>query len=156
VPGRCFFIGHRETGAEMGPALREIIRRHIEEYGVNEFVVGHYGGFDFLARKTVAELKKEYPHITLTLLLPYHPQERSPVLPDGVDGTVYPEGLEHVPHYAAIVRANRAMVKASDYLIACVWHPVSAARDLLEYALRRETRGFLRVTVLDRDGLSKP
>lgn len=72
---RCFFIGHRETGKEMAPALRAELRRHIEEYGVMEFVVGHYGGFDFLAREAVAGMKAEYPQITLTLLLPYHPQE---------------------------------------------------------------------------------
>ena len=94
---RCFFIGHRETGKEMAPALRAELRRHIEEYGVMEFVVGHYGGFDFLVREAVAGMKAEYPQITLTLLLPYHPQEHPMALPPGVDGTVYPGTGKRAP-----------------------------------------------------------
>jgi len=155
---RCFLIGHRETGKEIKTALQSELRRHVEEYGVTEFVVGHYGGFDFLVRQAVAEMKSEYPQITLTLLLPYHPQERPVALPPGVDGTVYPAGLEKAPPHVAIVRANRSMVDASDFLVACVWHPASAARNILEYALRRENRGLIRVTVLPQvqRTLSKP
>lgn len=155
---RCFFIGHRETGAEVAPALRAELRRHIEDYGVTEFVVGHYGGFDFLVHHIVVEMKVEYPQITLTRLLAYHPQEHPVEIPPGVDGTVYPAGLENVPRHAAIARANRSMVDASDFLIACVWHPASSARNILEYALRREKRGLIRVTVLPDAGrpLSNP
>lgn len=39
----CFFIGHRETGERILPALAQEIERHVTEYGVTEFVVGHYG-----------------------------------------------------------------------------------------------------------------
>lgn len=153
---RCFFIGHRENGEEMAAALRAELRRHIEEYGVTEFVVGHYGGFDFLAREAVTEMKAEYPQITLTLLLPYHPQEPPVALPPGMDGTVYPAGLENAPRHAAIVRANRGMVDASDFLIACAWHPASAARNILEDALRREKRELIRVTVLPEEPRALP
>ena len=44
----CFFIGHRETSERVLPALTQEVERHITEYGVTEFVVGHYGGFDRL------------------------------------------------------------------------------------------------------------
>lgn len=47
----------------------------------------------------------------------------------------------------AIVRANRYMVDNSDFLIAYAWHPGNA-RELVEYAQRRERRGLLRVNVL--------
>ena len=40
----CFFIGHREAGPEILPALEAAIEKHISEYGVTEFIVGHYGG----------------------------------------------------------------------------------------------------------------
>jgi hypothetical protein len=69
-------------------------------------------------------------------------------LPAGFDGSFYPPGMETVPKRAAIVRANRYMVDHSDFLIAYAWHPASNARDLVEYAQRREQRGLIRVTLL--------
>ena len=42
----CFFIGHRETSEAIYPALYAVVEQHILEYGVTEFIVGHYGGFD--------------------------------------------------------------------------------------------------------------
>ena len=56
----CFFIGHRETGERILPALAQEIERHVTEYGVTEFVVGHYGGFDRLAASAVREAKKSF------------------------------------------------------------------------------------------------
>ena len=145
---RCFFIGHRESGDEVYPALLEAVGRHIEELGVREFFVGRYGGFDRLAAKAVREAR--VPGIRLTLLLPYYIPDRSG-LPDGAfDGCFYPPGLEAVPQRFAITRADRYMVDHVDYLIAYAWHPGSNAWELLEYARRRERRGLLVVTALPR------
>ena len=103
----CFFIGHRETSEEIYPALYAAVEQHILEYGVTEFIVGHYGGFDRLATSAVKEAKHFYPEVKLTLLLPYYPAERSIPTLDGFDGTFYPPGMESVPRKAAIIRANR-------------------------------------------------
>lgn len=82
----CFFIGHREADEKLLPVLKAEVQRHIEELGVTEFIVGHYGGFDHLAVQAVCAAKKEHPDICLSVLLPYHPAER-PVKPSkGVDG----------------------------------------------------------------------
>ena len=59
-------------------------------------------------------------------------------LPPGFDNTFYPHGMEKVPRRLAIVRANRYMIDHADYLIAYVWHPGSNAKNLLEYAKKRE------------------
>ena len=136
----CFFIGHREAAEEIYPALYAAVEQHIVEYGVTEFVVGHYGGFDRLAAKAVIEAKKTHPEVTLILLLPYHPTERPMAAPVGFDGTYYPPDMERVPRRVAIVRANRYMVDHVDYLIAYVWHPASNARDLVEYALKKGSK----------------
>ena len=141
----CFFIGHRETGEEALPALAEAVERHIAAYGVTDFVVGHYGGFDRMAAEAVLAAKARHPQVTLTLLLPYHPFERPIPTPAGFDGTFYPPGMERVPRRLAILRANRYQVEHSDCLIAWVWRAASGARDLLDYARRRERRGLLRV-----------
>ena len=144
----CFFIGHREADERIYPALKDAVQKHITEYGVTEFVTAQYGGFDRLAARCVVELKRTYAQIHLYILCPYHPAERVPDLPEGADGTYYPEGMERVPRRAAIVQANRMMVKQADYLIACVWHPGSNAREILLYAQKREENGKIRITNL--------
>lgn len=148
----CFFIGHREAGDELFPALTEAVERHIMEYGITSFVVGRYGNFDKLAARAVIDAKKRHPEVTLTLLLPYHPFDRPIPTPKGFDGTFYPPGMETVPKRAAIVRANRYMIENSSHLIAYVWHPASNAREILEAALNRQERGLIRVTNLAPQG----
>lgn len=146
----CFFIGHREASVEVLPALTEAIEVHITQYGVTEFIVGGYGGFDYHAGQAVIQAKQRHPGVTLSLLLPYHPAERPVETPKGYDNTYYPPGMEKVPRPFAIPRANRYMVDHVDYLIAYVWHPASKARDLVEYAQRREARNLIKVTLLER------
>ena len=152
----CFLIGHREADEKLLPVLEEEVRRHITVLGVTEFIVGHYGGFDHLAVQAVRAVKKEHPGIYLSVLLPYHPAERPVKTPEGVDGTYYPPGMERVPRRFAIVRANRYMVDHVDFLIAYVWHTASHARELLEYAQRRQEKGLIQVTVLPADGRVNP
>ena len=144
----CFFIGHRETDERILPTLIQEVEQHITEYGVTEFVVGHYGGFDRLAAHAVKEAKQRHPEVTLTLLLPYHPVERPIPTPEGFDRTLYPEGMETVPKRLAIVRANHWMLCHSDELIAYVSHPSAGSREVLEEARRREARGLMSVVNL--------
>ena len=148
--GVCFFIGHREAGDELLPALTAAVERHITEYGVTNFMVGRYGNFDKLAARTVIDVKKRHPEVTLTMLLPYHPFDRPTPTPKGFDGTFYPPRMETVPKRLAIVRANRYMTEHSSHLIAYAWHPASNALELVEYAQRMGHRGLLHVTVLPR------
>ena len=144
----CFFIGHREAGPEILPALEDAIEKHISEYGVTEFIVGHYGGFDRLAARALVSAKKRHPDVKLLMLIPYHPAERPIETPHGFDGTFYPPGMESVPRRFAIVRANRYVIDHTDYLLAYVWHTASNAKALLEYALRLESKGQISVTTL--------
>ena len=141
----CFFIGHREAPSTLRPQLDWAIERCITEYGVTGFVVGQYGNFDYLAARALIAAKERHPEISLQLLVPYHPADRPVEAPEGFDGTYYPDGMESVPKRLAIVRANRYMVEHSDCLIAYARHPASNARDLLEYAQKREKRGLMYV-----------
>ena len=144
----CFFIGHREASEEIYSALYAAVEQHILEYGVTEFIVGHYGGFDRLAASAVKEAKRFYPEVKLTLLLSYHPAERPIPTPDGFDGTFYPPGMESVPRKIAIVRANRYVVDHVDYLIAYARHPASNARELVEYARSQKQKVPIFITML--------
>jgi hypothetical protein len=147
----CFFIGHREASSEVLPALKAAIEQHITEYGVTEFIVGSYGGFDRLTAKALLEAKRLHPNITLSLLLSYHPFERSIEMPIGFDNTYYPPGMETIPKRYAIARANRYVIDHVDFLIAYVWHPASNARNLVEHAQKREQKGLITVTLLTPD-----
>ena len=147
----CFFIGHREASEEICSVLYAAVEQHIVEYGVTEFIVGHYGGFDCLAASAVKEAKRFYPEVKLALLLPYHPAERPNPTPDGFDGTFYPPGMESVSSKAAIIRANRYVVDHVDYLIAYTWHPASNAQELVEYARKRRRNLCLSITLLKPD-----
>ena len=139
----CFLIGHRDTPKEVFPVLQQTVRRHITEYGVTEFLVGHYGRFDQMAKGAVLSAKEDFPQIKLTLLTPYYsPQNPGEMLP-GFDSILYPPGMERVPKRLAIVRANRYAVDCSRYLIAYISHPASNARNVLEYARQRERRGLI-------------
>lgn len=132
---RCFFIGHRDAMQDIVPALERTVEA-LTTREVTEFFVGGYGGFDCLAAGAVIRAKRSHPHITLELLLPYHPSERPIEPPNGFDGTFYPPGMERVPRRLAILKANRYMVDHSDCIIAYIRHPGNA-RNLLEYARKR-------------------
>lgn len=140
----CFFIGHRDASDTLVPVLAELVERYIAEHGVQEFIVGRYGRFDFFAAVAVRKAKERHPDIQLIYLRPYHPAERPIELPKGFDGSFYPPSMETVPRSLAIVRANRYMVDHSDYLIAYAWRPGNA-RELVEYARARERKGYIHV-----------
>lgn len=44
----CFFIGSRHATDSIKEQLVEAVEKHITEYGVTTFTVGHYGLFDRL------------------------------------------------------------------------------------------------------------
>ena len=138
----CFFIGHRDAPEEVRPLLVEAVERHITQYGVTEFIVGHYGRFDYMAAGAVRKAKERHPEVTLTLLLPYYPPSFDTT---DFDRTYYPAGLENVPKPFAIVRANEHMIRSSDYLICYDRGEIGKTRDFAELARRREKRGLIHI-----------
>lgn len=142
----CFFIGSRHTPSSIRGQLLQAVEKHIVEYGVTTFTVGHYGAFDSLVAGVLLEAKKQYSDIKLYQLAPYALNQKREA-PEGFDGTFYPEGLELVPKRYAIVQANRHMIQNSDYLIAYA-HGVGNSRNFVEYAQGREKKGLIKVTLL--------
>ena len=138
----CFFIGHRNAPETLRPLLDAAVERHIAEYGVTEFVAGHYGRFDYMAAAAVRTAKTRHPDITLVLLLPYYP---FPYDTEGYDSTFYPPGMEDVPKPFAIVRANEYMIRTSDYLICYDRGQIGKTRDFVELARKRERKGLIHV-----------
>ena len=141
----CFFIGHRDADERLLPSQELVLDWLIRDENVRYFYVGGYGGFDRVAAAAVRRMKQKYPDITLMLVLPYHPADRPTEAPDGFDGTYNPDGLESTPKRYAIVRANRIMVDACDWLVCYVRHGAGNSRKLLEYAQRRAARELIKI-----------
>ena len=131
----CFFIGHRDTPADVYSQIVAEVERLIL-CGVTEFVVGHYGAFDRMAAKAVREAKRRHPEIRLILLMPYYETSTSKYGMD-FDEIIYPEGQETIPKRAAIIRANQYMIDHCDYLIMYARHIGSNTREFMDYAQRR-------------------
>ena len=89
-----------------------------------------------MAARAVAEARRTHPGISLTMLLPYYPEDRAISVPPIFDGTFYPPGMEFCPKRYAIVRANQYAIEHNDYLIAYVTG-VGKSRDFLNYAERK-------------------
>ncbi len=134
---RCFFIGHHDLYRNILPQLRTAIIKHIVEYQVVEFIVGHYGQFDAVATQAMQEAKKSYPNIRLFLLTPYYPTENFIEIPDGFDGIFYPPDMEFIPRRFAIVHANRYMIEHCTHLIAYAGYTPSNAQNFVSYALKQ-------------------
>ena len=138
----CFFIGHRDAPEELRLLLVEAVERHITQYGVTEFIVGHYGRFDAMAASAVRAVKQQRPEISLVLLLPYYP---FPYETDDFDATFYPPDMESVPKPFAIVRANEYMIRSADYLICYDRGQIGKTRDFVELARQRERKGLIHI-----------
>lgn len=141
----CYFIGHRTVPEDISDRLRESIERHITEYGVSSFVVGHYGEFDQLVARALVEAKQRHPDIEVLVLLPYHPQEQPYEPLEGMDGTYYPPGQERHPRAFAIVKANEYMIRNSDFLICYDRGAIGKTRDYVALAKKLEQRGQIHI-----------
>lgn len=136
---RCFFIGHRNAPESIYPNIVSTIEKLIVENEVEEFIVGNYGMFDSMVIRALQQTKIKYPNIVLLLLTPYHPSVKKVIKPEGFDDIYYPEGMEFVPHKAAIVRANEIAIKNSEFLITYFTHSASNTEKSIEYAKCRKS-----------------
>ena len=144
----CFFTGHRDTPISVMPLLLEAIDRHITEYGVSTFYVGHYGAFDHMASTALSKMKERYPHVMAYLVLAYHPALRQVEVPERLDGSIFAFGQEKSPPRVAITNLNRRMIREVDYLIAYVQYITGGSGKLMDYAISQEKRGNLLIANL--------
>ncbi len=135
----CFMVGHRDTNMGLYPNIEKAVNFHIAEYDIDEFIIGHYGNFDCMAVTAVKSAKAIFPKVKMTLLRPY--LDYYP-LPEGFDGSLYPDGLESVPKRFAILRANYKVIDKCDYVIAYVRYSFGGAYRCMEYAKRKNKPVF--------------
>lgn len=128
----CTFFGHREVyGLD-----RERLLRAIEEMilqGIDVFYVGNQGQFDGMVYGCLKQLRKQYPHIQVAVVLAHLPAERR----EGEDysDTMYPE-IEGHPRFA-IERRNRWMIDRSRHCICYIEHTWGGAYKFAKMAKKR-------------------
>ena len=86
----CFFIGHRDAPDSVATALAAAVEHHIVEYGVTEFIVGHYGGFDRMATRAVTEAKQANPQVQLFQRLTHLLACRADTRPSSLTSAFWP------------------------------------------------------------------
>ena len=126
--GHGDFYGDEDVKRWLRDTVEALILR-----GADDFLLGGYGGFDACAASVVWELKRQYPAIRSTLVLPY--LDRT-VDAKKYDGTLYPP-LEKVPRRFAISKRNEYMVNEADIVVAYVTHDWGGAAATLAYAQRK-------------------
>ena len=127
--GHGDFYGDEDVKRWLRETVEALIRR-----GADDFLLGGYGGFDACAATAVWELKKQYPAIRSTLVLPYLDRK---VDATKYDTTLYPP-LEKVPRRFAISKRNEYMVNEADIIVAYVTHDWGGAATTLAYARRKK------------------
>lgn len=128
----CTFFGHRECYGLDSPVLHQAIEELIVK-GVDTFYVGNQGQFDSAVYGCLKQIRKEYPHIRVCVVLAYLPTEKNEY--DDIADTMYPE-IEGHPKFA-IERRNRWMIDRSDYCICYINHTWGGAYKFARFAKRR-------------------
>ena len=127
----AIFIGHGECWGVDKESVRAAAEELIQK-GVETFLSGGMGGFDWLGARVVYELKEKYPHIKNILVIPYLTfNVRNK---DLFDEILYPDGFEKYHFKAAIPKRNRFLVDNAKYAICYVTHGWGRAAQTYEYA----------------------
>ncbi|MBQ8550843.1 MAG: hypothetical protein IJ426_05825 [Clostridia bacterium] len=134
----CAFFGHRNTGEDIAPRLREVIINLIENNGVDIFYVGNQGRFDGIIRRLLKEIQTEYSHIEYRIILAYMPVKKDEWY--DYSNTVYPEELASVLRKFAIDRRNNWMIKRADFVVVCVSHNTGGAAKFKKIAERKNKK----------------
>jgi len=150
----CFFIGYRGASESVRPALTQAVTRHIEEYGVRNFIVGRYGNFDHMVWQVLAEAKKAHPDLDLNLRLAVaYPPEVLPVsLPRGFDSIYFPQEFWGIAGQTAILRLTQHLMNRATHIILYVNEHSVHSRKAVTMAEERARWRKLMITKLVEQG----
>ena len=131
----ALFIGHDEPyGIEYEAKVTEAIVSLIDR-GVETFLCGGMGQFDWLCARVAHKLKKQYPQIQVLLVIPYltfNILDR-----EYFDDVVYPD-LEKYYFKQAIIERNKYMIANSGFAICHVTHSWGGAAATYKKAKRQK------------------
>ena len=141
------FTGHRELDTSspdaIARALNQVVRMLIA-HGAHRFLTGGALGFDTAAALCILELKKEFPHISLELILPCKNQTKLwnedarntyNFILGAADRIVY----MHEKYTASCMHdRNRRLVDEGDMCVAFLKHSGGGTAYTVAYALKQD------------------
>lgn len=133
----CTFFGHKDIREEVEPTLRSTLIDLIENKNVRKFYVGSHGGYDYMVRRLLIELKEIYP-IDYAVVLAYLPGKKYDPEIESPTDTILPDGIESVPRKFAINYRNKWMIEQSDYVVTYVKHTIGGASQFKELAEKKK------------------
>lgn len=128
------FTGHRKIPDWELPTVKERLRQAVitlVERGYRFFGAGGALGFDTLAALTVLNLRAEYPHIKLILVLPCRDQSR---LWHTEDAALYNSILARADKVVCMHERNRRLADESSACICYLRHTGGGAAYTVKYA----------------------
>ena len=154
----CCFTGHRilstEERAAIDENLRPLLRDLIENEGISCFLAGGALGFDTIAALTVLELKEDFPHIRLKLILPcadqdskWRPSQRK-LYRDIIARADYVEYIAAAYLPGCMQARNRALVEQSSVCVCALRHQAQNSGTEFTVSLA-EAQGRTLYNVLD-------
>lgn len=100
----CF--GHHDCRDTIRPVIKEHIKKVICRDPECEFLVGYQGRFDQLMASVLKELSREYPDLSYSVVLAYHPSEVKLVVE--VPGAYYlPRGIRKSTQTLRYIKTQR-------------------------------------------------
>ncbi|MBE6583811.1 MAG: DUF1273 domain-containing protein [Ruminococcaceae bacterium] len=141
------FTGHREieiSSAYLIPSALKNVLKELILRGAQRFLAGGAIGFDTIAALCVLELKAQYPHIKLELILPCRNQTQKW---NDLNKDVYSAILEradkvtylHDSYTASCMHdRNRRLVDEADVVIAYLAHSGGGTAYTAAYALKQK------------------
>ena len=132
----CTFIGHHNAPETIKPYLKSQIINLIKNQNVNTFYFGTHGNFDFMVKKTLTALQRDYPQINIHEVFAYLPPKDEFC---DYTNTIYPD-IEKVPLKYAITERNKWMIKNSDYLICYVTNTTTNSYNFLYFARKKNKK----------------
>ncbi len=141
------FTGHREldsNAAEKIPMLLKQLLRIMIENGSRRFLAGGALGFDTVAALCVLELKKDFPHISLELILPCKNQtkmwsEENRAMYNYILSRADRVQFLHDTYTSTCMHdRNRCLVDKCDICVAYLEHKGGGTAFTVSYALKNE------------------
>lgn len=133
----CTFFGHRDTPKEIKHILRSTLIDLIENKNVTKFYVGNHGGYDYMVRRLLMELKELYP-IEYAVVLAYLSSKKYASENESPTDTIFPDGIESVPRKFVINYRNKWMIEQSDYVVTYVKYTIGGAAQFKEMAEKKK------------------
>lgn len=152
----CCFTGHRNIAQDEKQEVKrqlECVLRTLIGKGIRYFGSGGARGFDLMAADVVLQLKKEFPHIRLIMVLPCQDQTRGWKGEDirhyeriltQADKVVY---LQEKYSPGCMQKRNRHLVNHSSVCVAYCTRNTGGTAYTLRYACKKGVR----IVLLNRD-----